>query len=1087
MSFQSELNKQHGSKRETDGSYIKTSVSMSSLQNEDQNKENKMQRPDFNSLKKKQTSEWRNSWGSTNSKNSSSSIYSNNTIALTSGTDDFWAALQTNYDYIMDTNLLDTCALINQESCKDIHTNIEKSSDLYRMFTIRSHENSLTNLVDLENWLNDKEIRMSQYPTLHEATQMPVIELQKLLSEHSVVYCEVISYARDVGACIKSCQDSADNEANKDPELKETNFKMLERRYHLLYLKAIEIQCLFESLLSKKSAKIDAAITTSDDAGTESNNELSLQFSALSKCGLKLYDNVDTISALRQLKNATIKEGGHLKKNLMNTKNAGSFIGRRRNKCKMYDFDADSESSEKNIRDKSKTKQIDKTCSCVKSSQSLDCTDSRSQEILDFTNYKSTAENDEDNKTSNETDLKESFVKQNGGIQKVQDWLDIQTVKEPTEEVIKVVVASDNESSEGLTDSMVTCLQKVASSSKLSSRDDQEISDVMKSSASTTKTQKPAIDTTSSLLGNKSSQDQCSEKNNAKKKKIKKRKQMLSTEKSPEKKHISDNFIITFNDDKIHDIENISLIAGFRNYMSNEQVLDKSEDHNSSFSETAWDNYQEKYNSENYSEGLDSDAARKLLECDDYRNFLDSLSDCCSSMSTSASNAKILSAINFENDSKYRNSEVSTEVTPKNLWDNTSHSKNDAINISNKYSTLNSSSDKTKEILSNKISKITVEEPTKPSFKDDKALWKKPLSNGLMSPLIYFISANAMVYKIREEILSLKTSFDNVGCKQIKEWHLQSETTLQEAINEINNDRIYLQACFNDILRLNRTIQSLATSFQYSYVDNLDILHCLPKFITDNQTILKSEFKEMYTIWENVNTRILKQLQALNKSLSTWNELESGLLELNKAMVKDKSILKKYEGHIKLGKSVSSELVQKIKSNSDSEYSQKVSESFYKDFSTGSLSDSGISDGDGCLSDRENRLTALRNLVNQLKETLAPNSTAMESISTRMEAAENELADLKQTFRKIVKEEQHIPKSVEQDNTKKSKSTQNKARFEYAIWAWRAKGISFLIHILISIVIMTGLLLQPDCCESFNSFSNSLAPQLKFIKGPPPT
>lgn len=130
---------------------------------------------------------------------------------------------------------------------------------------------------------------------------------------------------------------------------------------------------------------------------------------------------------------------------------------------------------------------------------------------------------------------------------------------------------------------------------------------------------------------------------------------------------------------------------------------DKSEDHNSSFSETAWDNYQEKYNSENYSEGLDSDAARKLLECDDYRNFLDSLSDCCSSMSTSASNAKILSAINFENDSKCRNSEVSTEVTPKNVWDNTSHSKNDAITISNKYLTVNSSSDKTKEISSNKI------------------------------------------------------------------------------------------------------------------------------------------------------------------------------------------------------------------------------------------------------------------------------------------------------------------------------------------------------------------------------------------------
>lgn len=132
------------------------------------------------------------------------------------------------------------------------------------------------------------------------------------------------------------------------------------------------------------------------------------------------------------------------------------------------------------------------------------------------------------------------------------------------------------------------------------------------------------------------------------------------------------------------------------------QNTDKSEDHNSSFSETAWDNYQEKYNSENYSEGLDSDAARKLLECDDYRNFLDSLSDCCSSMSTSASNAKILSAISFDNENKWRNSEVSTtEVTSKNFGDSTSHSKNDAISIANKYTSLNSSNDKTKENSSN--------------------------------------------------------------------------------------------------------------------------------------------------------------------------------------------------------------------------------------------------------------------------------------------------------------------------------------------------------------------------------------------------
>lgn len=48
---------------------------------------------------------------------------------------------------------------------------------------------------------------------------------------------------------------------------------------------------------------------------------------------------------------------------------------------------------------------------------------------------------------------------------------------------------------------------------------------------------------------------------------------------------------------------------------------------------------QEKYNSENYSEAPDSDAARRLLEFgDDYRAFLDSQSDCCSSLSAQPEN-----------------------------------------------------------------------------------------------------------------------------------------------------------------------------------------------------------------------------------------------------------------------------------------------------------------------------------------------------------------------------------------------------------------------------------------------------------------
>lgn len=60
-------------------------------------------------FQKKRNSErdvWRNSWGS-NQSQSSCSLQSNATNIT--GKDDFWAALQTNYNYIMDSNLLDSC------------------------------------------------------------------------------------------------------------------------------------------------------------------------------------------------------------------------------------------------------------------------------------------------------------------------------------------------------------------------------------------------------------------------------------------------------------------------------------------------------------------------------------------------------------------------------------------------------------------------------------------------------------------------------------------------------------------------------------------------------------------------------------------------------------------------------------------------------------------------------------------------------------------------------------------------------------------------------------------------------------------
>ncbi|KAJ8950265.1 hypothetical protein NQ318_021119 [Aromia moschata] len=68
--------------------------------------------------------------------------------------------------------------------------------------------------------------------------------------------------------------------------------------------------------------------------------------------------------------------------------------------------------------------------------------------------------------------------------------------------------------------------------------------------------------------------------------------------------------------------------AEMRDDSPGKNSLNAAEEQSSSLSEQAWDNYQENYLSEAYSESHDSDAARKLLNFgEDYRNFTDSQSD----------------------------------------------------------------------------------------------------------------------------------------------------------------------------------------------------------------------------------------------------------------------------------------------------------------------------------------------------------------------------------------------------------------------------------------------------------------------------
>ncbi|XP_049317482.1 uncharacterized protein LOC125780029 [Bactrocera dorsalis] len=199
---------------------MKASVSMTSLPPDDEKSEGRdvikaklnVERP-YNSLKKNiernavnatlgvrahcfsqsqsSTSSFANhrySWGSGYSY-SSSSLQSSATFGLGSAKDDLWAAIQTNYNYIMDTNLLDTCKETERHLADHNVANgveCEQSHCAELLGVTQRRELSWHDPKELRKWLREMEERLELAPTLSTVTTLTTAELEHCLAEHSV-------------------------------------------------------------------------------------------------------------------------------------------------------------------------------------------------------------------------------------------------------------------------------------------------------------------------------------------------------------------------------------------------------------------------------------------------------------------------------------------------------------------------------------------------------------------------------------------------------------------------------------------------------------------------------------------------------------------------------------------------------------------------------------------------------------------------------------------------------------------------------------------------------------------------------------
>ncbi|KAH8302280.1 hypothetical protein KR044_004776, partial [Drosophila immigrans] len=330
------------------GNDMKTSQSMTSLPADELQQERRdviqaklhLERP-YNSLKVSGSNNnsssnnkmHRYSWGSGHSHSSSTSLHSSATLGLgSSGKDDLWAAIQTNYNYIMDTNLLDTCKEARFEIEEAQPTSREckfTGSQLHILDETQRQEGLCEDPKELRRWLRDMENKLETSPTISELTSYSNSELQRHLAVHSVLYHEIVSHARVVSACIRAasereraeqsqqtqqpasltsnCSSDSTSEsvtksnslssgfasdgaplttpsttaattaptaptaaaATAHPRKGEGNLERLRDRYHLLYLKAFELQLCLDNLLRKRSS---TATGLDDDDDTEDDS-----------------------------------------------------------------------------------------------------------------------------------------------------------------------------------------------------------------------------------------------------------------------------------------------------------------------------------------------------------------------------------------------------------------------------------------------------------------------------------------------------------------------------------------------------------------------------------------------------------------------------------------------------------------------------------------------------------------------------------------------------------------------------------------------------------------------------------------------
>ncbi|VVC42008.1 KASH domain [Cinara cedri] len=476
----------------------------------------------------------------------------------------------------------------------------------------------------------------------------------------------------------------------------------------------------------------------------------------------------------------------------------------------------------------------------------------------------------------------------------------------------------------------------------------------------------------------------------------------------------------------------------------------------SSFSEQAWDSYQEKYLSEPYSEDPpDPESVRRLLDFgDDYRKYIDSQSDCASSIGRPS----FLDDETFEQDSSdsVRKLIIRSRLQLNYLQqvlDKLVMYPNSHITISdigqlkqrcreNEYCLrfcLEGIKDSNTNVSANEVAEI-------------ESMVKK------CELLELGITKQEKIQLLKTDIAAIKSRLLSFSRNDWLDSNVQNKNELQALLHTAKTELSNLDTYWNG-----RNIVSITEELNRHFNE-----------MNDSTTVLNhmnKEVADLYSIYANTRQRLESEISRYQNALITLVECDKQLMELEM----------KFKGF----------------GGDDGSIGGNPKSGCF-----GSISDSGMSDSgsEHELNEHEKRLVNLKQLANNLMTIMTPGSEALTSILARIENNEKQLKELQQTCKDLMGRTEirtdedrcdgnenivetnivDVATAAEDANTPLKKIKDNTALL------WRTLRIAVPFYLAVMILCSVGWL-EPQCCDLQNNYKWSFALGLRYMNGPPPT